>query len=275
MSRRSRAILEQLLHPEPYDRFFDEVVGQKMLHIHEGDSKARAAILGTDPGAVILNAYDDLAHTVTCHSGSATRPPPNARRVASAAEFRTLIQEFHASKYTVRIPEVTHLSDGLRQLCRAIEEIFENPASPGIFWSAAGADAPVHHDEVDLVIVQLTGTKRWFVSSDPPTLPNMWKVAGEGAPPLEQHTVFDVTPGDVIYLPRGTAHTVQSLTDSIHVSIGFLPVTVREAMSAAVDFLSETERSIRAGITDRADDLCRGQGAEQVVKRLRHALDTL
>jgi ribosomal protein L16 Arg81 hydroxylase len=264
-----------LLAPESYDRFFDEVVGRKMLHLHEGDSARRAGILGEDPAGAILGAYDDLAHTITCHSGSATKPPPRAKRVASPAEFRALIRKFHELEYTVRIPEVTALSPELKRLCRALEVLFENPASPGIFWSAAGANAPVHHDEVDLICIQLTGRKRWFISTDPPTLPNMWKVAGEGAPPLEQHHVIDVVPGDVIYMPRGTAHTVQSTTESIHISIGFLPVTVREAMNAVVDYFSELERSIRSGITDRADDLSHGRGTEQVTRRVCQGLKNL
>lgn len=275
MSSLAQQTLEKLLSPTPYDRFFEEFVGRRPLHVHEGDSNARAKMIGDDPGATILAAYDTLAPTVTCHSGSATQPPPVARRVADAAEFESLIRAFHKVGYTVRIPEVTSLSEELRRLCRALEVVFENPASPGIFWSAAGANAPVHHDEVDLIIIQLTGKKRWFISSDPPTLPNMWKVAGEGAPPLEAHSVLDVEPGDVLYLPRGTAHTVQSTTESIHLSIGFLPVTVREAMCAAADYLSELERELRAGATGRADALSRGADAGEVAARVRKGLENL
>jgi ribosomal protein L16 Arg81 hydroxylase len=161
------------------------------------------------------------------------------------------------------------------ELCRALEILFENPASPGIFWSAAGANAPVHHDEVDLIIIQLTGKKRWFISADAPTLPNTWKVAGEGAPPLERHHVIDVVPGDVLYLPRGTSHTVESTTESIHVSIGFLPVTVREAVSALADYFSESERAVRAGVAKRADDLANGKRDNDIAATLRASLKAL
>lgn len=275
MSAHARTTLERLIGPQSYDRFFEEVVGQRMLHIHEGDSAARLGIIGDDAAAVILGAYEEFAPNLTCHSGSATRPAPKARRVANATEFAALIRSYHDAGYTVRIPEVGDLSPALRELCRAIEVVFENPAGPVIFWSAAGADAPVHHDEVDLIIIHLTGKKRWFVSSEPPTLPNKWKMAGEGAPPLERHHVFDVVPGDVVYLPRGTAHTVQSTTESIHLSIGFVPVTVRETMSAVVDYLSELDRSIRAGVTDRADDLSRGMPVQAVARRVRAGLEDL
>jgi ribosomal protein L16 Arg81 hydroxylase len=65
--------------------------------------------------------------------------------------------------------------------------------------------------------------------------------------PLSYDRFFEEFVGKgMLHLPRGTAHTVQSTTESIHLSIGFLPVTVREAMAAAVDYLSESDRSIRA-----------------------------
>lgn len=275
MSERAKKVLSDLLAPEPYDHFFEAVVGQRYLHIGQGDANGRAAMLGPDPAATILSAHGTLASTVTCHSGSSQQVPPRARAVADANGFAALIREFHQAGYTVRIPEVTDLSPALSQFCRALEVLFETPASPGIFWSAAGADAPVHHDEVDLICIQLTGKKRWFISVDPPSLPNLWKSAGEGAPPMERHEVVDVVPGDVIYLPRGTPHTVQSTTDSIHLSIGFLPVTVREAMSAVVDHLSELDRSIRAGVTRRADDLAQNKGMDRVNAEVRRGLEAL
>lgn len=275
MYSRARDILAELLRPESYDRFLNEVVGRRMLHIHEGDSATRSRLIGEDPQTTILGAYDDFAPNLTCHSGSATRPPPRARRVRDSAEFKSLIRAYHDAGYTVRIPDVTNLSPALRRLSRAIEEVFENPSGPAIFWSAAGADAPVHHDEVDLIIVHLTGKKRWYISTEPPTLPNTWKAAGEGAPSLERHHVLDIVPGDVLYLPRGTPHTVESTTDSIHLSIGFVPVTLREAMNAVADYFSETDRNLRAGVTERADDLVRGEGVQQAADKVRQALKDL
>ncbi len=275
MTSKAQKTLADLLRPVDYDQFFNEVVGKRLMHHSSAERTDRARLLGPDPKATILNAFDQFAPNLTCHTGSAKRPPPRARRVANAAEFDSLISEYHKTEYTVRIPEATSMSPELLQLGRAIEAIFENPASANIFWSRAGAKAPVHHDEVDLFIIQLTGKKRWFISAEPPTLPNTWKVAGEGAPPLNKHHVVDVVPGDLIYMPRGTPHTVDSTTESIHVAIGVLPVTIRESMSAVVDYFSETSRLIRSGITDRADDLSRGAGRQQVAQSVRKSLENL
>lgn len=275
MSQQAQDTLAELLQPIAYDQFFDQVVGKRLLHENSPQRSDRAALIGPDPRATILGAFEAFSANLTCHSGSAKLPPPQPRRVANPSEFESLIREYHDTEYTVRIPDATGLSPDLFHLCRAIETLFENPASANIFWSRAGANAPVHHDEVDLFIVQLTGKKRWYISSEPPTLPNTWKVAGEGAPPLEKHHVVDVVPGDLIYMPRGTPHTVDSTTESIHVAIGVLPITVRESMSAVVDYISETDRSVRSGIADRADDFSKGVGRQEAALRLRSALQDL
>jgi ribosomal protein L16 Arg81 hydroxylase len=123
--------------------------------------------------------------------------------------------------------------------------------------------------------IQLAGRKRWFVSNDPPTLPNQWKGVGEAPPKLERYKTFDVGPGDLLYLPRGTAHTVQSTTESIHVSIGFVPVTLRDALIATIDHLSDLDMPLRAGVTPRADDLANDRGSDFVAQKVRAALQKL
>ena len=121
-----------------------------------------------------------------------------------------------------------------------------------MFWSGPGAKAPVHYDEYDIIVIQLEGSKRWFVSTDPPGLNNQWKRPGETPPTMERYQTVTLEPGDVAYLPRGTPHTVESLTESIHLSIGFVPVTLRDAMIAAIDLLSDRDRSLRTGVAPEA-----------------------
>ena len=158
---------------------------------------------------------------------------------------------------------------------RALEMIVESPVGAVIFWSAGDAVAPVHYDEIDVIIIQVLGEKTWYVSKDPPTLSNKWKGIGEGPPSLDRFSTVDVEPGDLLYLPRGTPHTVQSVTESIHIAIGFVPVTVREAILAALDHLSDLDRPLRAGATKRADEHSLGSGFEDVAAQVRSGLEKL
>lgn len=275
MLKQARSIFTDIIRPHSYDHFFDEVVGRRPLALLGGEVPDRALILGPDPEKVILSAYAKHAPTLTCHALAPKVKPPTPRAVANEDEYRALIREYHESGFTVRIPDMVDLSPKLLQLSRALEVILEKPVGAVIFWSAAGADAPVHHDEIDVIALQLVGKKRWFISKNPPKLPNQWKSAGESPPTLDQYDTIDVVPGDLLYMPRGTAHTVQSTTDSIHISIGFVPVTLRDAMVAALDHLSDLDRPLRAGVTKRADDLSHGKANQYVAEQVKNGLGKL
>lgn len=116
--------------------------------------------------------------------------------------------------------------------------------------------APVHYDDHDLIVVQLEGTKRWYVATRPSELFNTWRGVSGNPPDLGAHQVLDLAPGDLMYLPRGTFHTVDSDTESVHLAIGFTPLTLREAVIAALDHLSDLNRPLRttlAGQMEGAD----------------------
>ena len=272
----AQGILADVLRPHSYDHFFDQVFGREPVAFHDDTAaEFRANILGADPAQTILQAYEKFAPTLTCHAKTPTVKPPDARAVGSADAFKALIGRYHKHGYTVRIPDVVDLTPELLRVSRALEVVLENPVGAVIFWSDAGAEAPVHYDDIDVFVLQLSGRKRWFISKEPPKLPNKWKGIGEAPPALGQHWTFDVKPGDMIYMPRGSAHTVQSTTESIHISIGFVPVTVREAILAALDHLSDLDRPLRAGVVDRADNLARGAGGDEVSAQVNAGLQKL
>ncbi|MBT2531243.1 hypothetical protein J7E83_03705 [Arthrobacter sp. ISL-48] len=82
---------------------------------------------------------------------------------------------------------------------------------------------PVHHDGVDLFIIQLSGSKKW----------RLWNIADErrgesasyseaqlGAPVIEE----SLKPGDVLYLPYGTPHATEAEGEpSLHLSVMMRP----------------------------------------------------
>lgn len=271
----AKANVEKVLSPFSYENFFKEYVGIKPLVMLGGESLHRAKIAGDDPKADLLKDYKKYAATLTCHSNTPSIPPPVAHDVDNAEEFWQLIEEFHKLGYTVRIPEVTNFTPELSLFTRSLEKLIESPVGVVVFWSAPGAAAPVHYDEVDVIVIQLTGEKRWFISEDQPTLANKWKQAGEGPPPLERYKTVDVAPGDLLYLPRGTAHTVQSISESIHLSIGFVPLTVRDGMQAVLDHYSDLERSIRTSLGSRADDWSEEEMVSSVNVQIRQGLEKL
>lgn len=239
-----------------FDRFLAPVTTREFLaRLADGGwwalpasaAPERRGLLGSDPAQTLTGATA-IAPELTFHSDNATGPAPALRHVESAADFRRLVEAFHTRHYSVRFPGLRPYAPALDTLCRAFEALLHKPVTASAFWSAAGMQAPVHADDRDLLVVQLVGRKRWFVASAPAGLENAWDRIPGTPWALGEHTRLEVAPGDLIYLPRGTVHAVDGEDTSIHVAIGFTPLTVREALIACIDHLSDLERGWRTTV---------------------------
>ncbi|HEX4387913.1 MAG TPA: cupin domain-containing protein [Steroidobacteraceae bacterium] len=240
----AQQLVAQFLAPLPLDEFLDRTLNGAFIKIAAQGSPARTELLGPDPEGTLAAAYP-LAPKLTFHSANPLGPPPSLEGIADAADFRRRIEEFHARNYSVRFPELRPLSAPLDQLARALEMLLHQPVTTSAFWSRGGMRAPVHHDDHDLIVAQLRGEKRWYISKKPTELSNPWQGIPGAPQELGLYETVDVRPGDLLYLPRGTLHSVDSASPSLHLAVGFTPLTVREALIAALDHLSDLDQTLR------------------------------
>ncbi len=247
----AQAIVQEVLAPEPLDRFLDEVMDRRFLHLKGDPDHPRSKLMGPDPAQALLDAWQWLSPNMTHHAARPTGPAPAMEQVASAEAFADKIEALHANGYTARLPDIRSTHPDLERFVRALESLFHKPVRPMVFWSRDDAAAPVHHDSFDLIIIQLKGRKRWFISGDPSNLPNTWENIPSAPEQLHNPVQLEVGPGDLLYLPRGVTHRVEAVADSIHLSIAFVPLTLREALIACIDQLSDLERPLRASVGSR------------------------
>src|SRR5437868_6496507 len=174
----AEALLSEVLAPMTTDEFF-ETVGKTCFDVKGTTTHSRRQLFGDDAKRTVLDAYRTHSSELDCHGRAPTGPAPAPRQVSSADQFLELITSFHQRGYTVRVPDVIPLAPELQRFARALESMLRQPVGASLFWSAAGAQAIVHYDKRDNIIVQLEGRKRWFISNDPPGLQNSWKQVGE------------------------------------------------------------------------------------------------
>lgn len=112
-------------------------------------------------------------------------------------------------------------------------------AQTGLFCSPAGEGYAPHFDGSDVFSVQLRGEKTFFISTDNPlqmpyggaytehcTLDaDMYPQVARSRPDVVTSGLTRITmrPGTVLYLPRGTWHSTQAVSDSVSVSIAMHP----------------------------------------------------
>ena len=238
------AVLDAALAPETSGDFLNGLASGQWRRLPAATSAARLHLLGADARDTLAGATS-VATELTYHSANADAPAPTLRPFADPAQFRAQIADFHDRHYSVRFPGLRPYSAPLDQLCRALECVLHKPVTASAFWSQGGMQAPVHSDDHDLLVIQVVGRKRWFIAPGPSPLDNTWERIPGPPPSLGTPVTFEVGPGDAVYMPRGTVHAVEGDEESIHVSIGFTPITVREALIAAIDHLSDLDRGWR------------------------------
>jgi hypothetical protein len=274
IQRHAEHILQRILDPFPLDAFLDEVLGKRFLKI-QAKNAARLGLLGDDPETAVLADFARVAHKIGFHAAAPTGPAPRADPAPSAAAFKAMVEAFHDRGFTVRVPEIRSATPALDQFMRALECVLHQPAAAEVFWSRGDGKAPAHHDDYDIIMIQIVGRKRWFISTDPSDLPNTWRGIPDGPPRLDRYEEVLIEPGDFLYLPRGTVHRVDALADSMHISIGFSPLTLREAIIACLDHLSDGERPLRESVGARLPGQVRRLDFDDLPNQIRDGLARL
>ncbi|MET8752310.1 cupin domain-containing protein [Streptomyces sp. NPDC004667] len=133
-----------------------------------------------------------------------------------------------------------------------------------------------HYDNHDVIILQAHGTKSWRLYGMPDALPLRSQRYGAARPVPEAEEEFDLEPGSVLYLPRGTVHAATSTdTASLHLTLGVHPVLFPALLGEAVQDLAEEDEALRRGLPiGFASDEGRRREAERMIEGLLEAVRT-
>ncbi|MBV8343248.1 MAG: hypothetical protein JO173_12800 [Gammaproteobacteria bacterium] len=264
--------LQQLLAPLAVDEFLDRTLTGGPRKLAGEATPARTALLGADPQALLAGAAQ-LAPQIVVAGGD----PVVGARLASldATGFAERIGELRARGGSLRFPGVRALSPPLDVLARALEMLLHQPVETYACWSGAGLRTAVAADTHDALIVQLQGTTRWQVSTRPSDLANSWHTLLDRPAELGAHETLELAPAELLYLPRGTAYSVASAEESLYLTLGFTPLTVRTAVIAALDHLSDIDRGWRMTFGGPLPLLVRGPGVERYLPTTSEAAANL
>ncbi|MEV4504820.1 JmjC domain-containing protein [Streptomyces klenkii] len=219
---------------------------QSFLHTHwqQGPALLRPA----DPPTEVLSAADidglvdgGLLRVPYAALYSAAGPIPEERycpprlvagRILDGCldpvRVRSLIREENA---TLQLRYVHHWHAPVRALTAGIGERLGRLAEAFVFQSHAGHPSAVHRDDGDVLVIQLSGTKRWQVYGGPAD-PHWQPVPDADPGPVLLDTT--VRPGEVLYVPDGFAHAACATgpEPSLHLTVVLREARVRHLRDA-------------------------------------------
>uniref|UniRef100_H2YR66 Bifunctional lysine-specific demethylase and histidyl-hydroxylase n=1 Tax=Ciona savignyi TaxID=51511 RepID=H2YR66_CIOSA len=126
---------------------------------------------------------------------------------------------FNKDEMTLQFHQPQRFHDELWKIQERLETFFGSAVGSNIYMTPDGAQglAP-HHDDVEVFILQLEGTKAWKLYSP------VKHLARQSSEDFDENEVKDLTlldtilmkPGDVLYFPRGTIHQAKSIKGTGH-----------------------------------------------------------
>lgn len=150
---------------------------------------------------------------------------------------------------TVFMQDVAPVLAGAAQFLRELERELGVPAGSArlsAFASAGDDGVSCHYDAEEIISIQLHGRKTFHVAPmhdiplpygaqfgpDMVAVENLYEQAREGFPDPDKATfqAFDLHPGSVLFLPRGTWHRTEAQAPSLSLSIVIRPPVLADAL---------------------------------------------
>jgi hypothetical protein len=181
--------------------------------------------------------------------GSAAVPRGEYLRDDDRVDLPGLFAAFDAGA-TLVVSHFHEMHPPLMRFCRGLEQVFLHAVQANIYLTPPGAQGfRVHYDTHDVLVLQVSGEKRWRLFPDQPvprpTRRTPWpgNISASGEP-----AVLTLRAGDTLYVPRGVMHDASAQegdTPSLHVTVGLMDPSFAAVLRLAVDLLEETEPALR------------------------------
>lgn len=233
-----------------------------------------AALPTADRAAALVPLLAEHPDSVRfARSGDASATPAH-RFPDGSIDLEALWSQFRQGASVV-LNNIFKVDAGCKFLCEKLFLSLGHHVQANAYLTPASASAfRTHYDTHDVIVVQLSGKKRWHLFDRP-----------ESIPPLPLHFDPAVTPqaleamggrevelevGSALYLPRGYPHRAGTQDEgSFHITFGLVPITGADLLKTVLDILQGSVVALREHITP---DLLRSASAMPDVRAMAGAL---
>jgi len=245
--------LAELISPLNVETFLDDYWEKKHVVLRRRQPHHYDSVLTLDDMDFLLATCKIASQDLRVVAGGKDTPiaelvSPELGNHAQAVEA---LYDRYRKGATVNLLFVQDVWPPFTALCRSLAQALSAQCHVNIYLTPQGTQAlNPHYDTHDVFVAQIFGTKRWRLYQPQVELPLRNQhfapsPAGLGEPTDE----FDLAPGDMFYMPRGTVHeAIATDTGSLHVTVGAQPVVWAEMVRRAVERVAEKDRRFRQGL---------------------------
>ena len=235
----SEPSLAWLLQPLTVQTFLDEIWGATHYHVKRCRAGYFDSLLQA-PSAVeqLLELFRREASTVHLSKGKDKRGGDSYLLDDDSLDLVRIRNDF-ADGYTIIFGGVERYVRTIASLAHSIEAELNFPIQVNAYVTPPGSQGLVaHYDDHDVLILQIQGSKSWYLYDGPDVPPREMHpeknkaVAVDGLPLLAD---LCLEVGDVLYLPPGRVHAAEANSEpSVHLTVGLHPPTLLTLAIAAL-----------------------------------------
>ncbi|MEU8899910.1 cupin domain-containing protein [Nocardia sp. NPDC048505] len=244
---------ESLLAPVTGQEFIENHWGKSTLVLHRQD-RAYFSDLFTlaDLDACLLTAANRSSKILQIVPAQGSGRAPTLTAVGAISKDR--LYEAYLAGDTLRLIGVEKVWPAFGALAADLQAALDMEIGFNLFLTPPGTQGfPTHVDTLDSLIVQLAGSKQWYIWDQIYERPLGSQRSHEHIQRLnwteEQLTLREkplLEAGDVVYLPRGYFHkAVAGEEFSLHLTISFHPLSWVDFFTRALELAALTDVELR------------------------------
>ncbi len=221
--------LSYLLEPVKKEDFYSNYYGKDFLYVPGSDTKLKDLLSYEDINELLQKFKLDVPNIRIVKDGQSV--PRSALMEEGLQSFyvtekmpflnNNAVASFLQSGYVMAIDDINQFINNLYLLRIALEwDMRERNKMNCYLGKEMSKGFGVHWDNHDVIVLQIYGEKNWNMygfTEEYPLRPHNSQNNG----PTEPLAQIRMTPGDVLYFPRGYWHATQAEKDfSLHITIG-------------------------------------------------------
>jgi ribosomal protein L16 Arg81 hydroxylase len=246
--------LENLISPVTTREFMADYWGKSTLVVHRHDREFyRGLFCLTDLDACLLTAANrpaNILHIIATHGSNR-----DTTLTPVTALSKDRLYDAYLSGDTIRLIGLEKIWPPLGLLAAGVQEAVDMNIGVNLFLTPPRSQAfPCHFDALDSLIIQLAGSKQWYIweqtyerpLDSPRSQLLMSKIMATDEAELTLREKPLLEAGDVLYLPRGFYHKAVAVDElSLHLTISFHPLTWVDFFNRALDLAALEDLEIR------------------------------
>lgn len=245
--------LGRLLHGVSVEQFFERYWERRPLYVRRHHPDFYAGLASTHDIDVILETHRFRPNDLRLIKDGKLIRDIKTRLSDESLDMAVVRAEYSRGATILLIDADLHAA-GIAAICHRLSQQIGHVVAANIYLTPAQSRGfNPHYDHHDVFVLQLEGVKRWRLFQEYARLP---------MPPAQPETdvnrigeclhEVDLSPGDLLYLPRGHVHQAFCLGGhSLHITLGVHVTTWSRLIGEALAAYSEREPAMRAAIPQR------------------------